>query len=208
MFRFDMTVSDVERLQSAEAADADVSFQMDEDAFRAFYDRTARALWNYLARITGDTQAADDLLQETYYRFLRTHGTWDGESHRRAYLFRIATNLVHDGRRRSRRAPIVALPEPEKVSDIASRGDVAESAVQRTDLRRAMSRLRPRERALLWLAYGQGHAHAEIAQTLGVKTASVKLLLFRARRKLAGLMRRTAPQNHVEDQGRPVREDR
>ena len=202
MFRFDMTVSEVERLQSADAADADVSFQMDEDAFRAFYDRTARALWNYLARITGDTQAADDLLQESYYRFLRTHGTWDGESHRRAYLFRIATNLVHDGRRRARRAPIVALPEPEKVSDIASQGDAAESVVQRTDLRRAMSRLRPRERALLWLAYGQGHAHAEIAQTLGVKTASVKLLLFRARRKLAGLMRRTSAE------GRPARADR
>jgi len=92
MFRFDMTVSDVERLQSAEAAaDADVSFQMDEDAFRAFYDRTARTLWNYLARLTGDRQTADDLLQETYYRFLRTHGSWDSESHRRAYLFRIAT---------------------------------------------------------------------------------------------------------------------
>ena len=200
MFRFDMTVSDVERLQQAEAADADVSFQMDEDAFRAFYDRTARSLWNYLARITGDRQAADDLLQESYYRFLRTRGTWDGESHRRAYLFRIATNLVHDGRRRARRAPIVALPEPDMVADIASRGDAAESAVQRTDLRRAMGRLRPRERALLWLAYGQGHAHAEIAETLGVKTASVKLLLFRARRKLAGMMR-LAPQRPRE--GRP-----
>ena len=200
MFRFDMTVSDVERLHQAEAADADVSFQMDEDAFRAFYDRTARSLWNYLARITGDRQAADDLLQESYYRFLRTRGTWDGESHRRAYLFRIATNLVHDGRRRARRAPIVALPEPDMVADIASRGDAAESAVQRTDLRRAMGRLRPRERALLWLAYGQGHAHTEIAQTLGVKTASVKLLLFRARRKLAGLMR-LAPQRSRE--GRP-----
>jgi RNA polymerase sigma-70 factor, ECF subfamily len=58
-------------------------------------------------------------------------------------------------------------------------------------VRRAMSRLRPRERALLWLAYGQGHAHTEIAETLGVKTASVKLLLFRARRKLATLLRRT-----------------
>jgi RNA polymerase sigma-70 factor (ECF subfamily) len=44
---------------------------------------------------------------------------------------------------------------------------------------------------LLWLAYAQGHAHSEIAETLGVKTASVKLLLFRARRKLAALLRRT-----------------
>jgi RNA polymerase sigma-70 factor (ECF subfamily) len=85
---------------------------------------------------------------------------------------------------------MVALPEPDQVSDVNA-GDLSEHAAQRTDLRRAMSRLRPRERALLWLAYGQGHAHAEIAETLGVKTASVKLLLFRARRKLATLLRRT-----------------
>jgi RNA polymerase sigma-70 factor, ECF subfamily len=203
MFRAsDMTISEVERLEAV--AEADVSFQMDEDAFRAFYDRTARSLWNYLARITGDRQAADDLLQETYYRFLRMHGSWDGESHRRAYLFRIATNLAHDRRRRSLRAPMVALSEPEQVADPAAHGDVAEHAAQRTDLRRAMSRLRPRDRALLWLAYAQGHAHAEIAQTLGVKTASVKLLLFRARRKLAALLRRT----HAHTQGRTAREDR
>lgn len=202
MFRAsDMTISEVERLEAV--ADAEVSFQMDEDAFRDFYDRTARSLWNYLARITGERQAADDLLQETYYRFLRTHGTWDGESHRRAYLFRIATNLVHDRRRRSLRVPMLALPEPEQTPDLAA-PDAAERAATRTDLRRAMGRLRPRERALLWLAYAQGHAHSEIAETLGVKTASVKLLLFRARRKLAVLMR--GPQGSTER--RSVREDR
>jgi len=44
---------------------------MDEETFRAFYDRTARPVWSYLARITGDRALADDLLQESYYRFLR-----------------------------------------------------------------------------------------------------------------------------------------
>ena len=95
----DLTFTDVERL---EAAEIDVPFEMDEDAFRAFYDRTARSLWSYLARITSDPSAADDLLQESFYRFLRTRVNWESESHRRAYLFRIATNLVRDGQRRSR----------------------------------------------------------------------------------------------------------
>jgi RNA polymerase sigma-70 factor (ECF subfamily) len=182
----DLTFSDVERL---EAAEVDVPFEMDEDAFRAFYDRTARSLWHYLSRIAGDTHVADDLLQESYYRFLRTRGHWESESHRRAYLFQIATNLVRDGRRRARRWHTVPLPDPDRSDNLATGGDPAEAGVRRTDLRRAMDRLRPRERALLWLAYAQGHAHTEIALTLGVKTGSVKLLLFRARRKLAGLLR-------------------
>ena len=52
-----------------------------------------------------------------------------------------------------------------------------------------MARLKPRERDLLWLAYAQGSSHKEIAETLGLKTASIKLLLFRARRRLAGMLR-------------------
>jgi RNA polymerase sigma-70 factor, ECF subfamily len=188
-----VTISDVEQLEAV--ADAAVTFEMDEDAFRAFYDRTARALWNYLSRMTGDPQTADDLLQESYYRFLRSRGAWESEAHRRAYLFRIATNLVRDGQRRGRRAHIVSLPDDDREMADVSGANHGETAVRRTDLRRAMGRLRPRERALLWLAYGQGHAHTEIAETLGVKTASVKLLLFRARRKLAGILRRRAEEN-------------
>ena len=52
-----------ERLQ-AEAAGPDVALVMDEDTFRAFYDRTARSVWAYLSRMTGDPHLADDLLQD------------------------------------------------------------------------------------------------------------------------------------------------
>jgi RNA polymerase sigma-70 factor (ECF subfamily) len=51
-----------------------------------------------------------------------------------------------------------------------------------------MGRLKPRERALLWLAYAQGSSHREIADVLGLKAGSIKLLLFRARRKLAAML--------------------
>ncbi|HEX7809722.1 MAG TPA: sigma factor, partial [Thermoanaerobaculia bacterium] len=53
---------------------------MGEDEFRAFYERTARPLWSYLSRITGDRQQADDLLQEAYYRFYRAGRTHENES--------------------------------------------------------------------------------------------------------------------------------
>jgi RNA polymerase sigma-70 factor, ECF subfamily len=178
------TVTNVERLEAA-AGELDVPFEMDEDAFRAFYDRTARPLWAYLARMTGDRQAADDLLQETYYRFLRAKVALDDEAHRRHYLFRIATNLARDGYRRRVITPeLVAGSIETDATDSAS----ARGADTRLDLTRAFGRLKRRERELLWLAYAQGSSHQEIGAALGLKTASIKPLLFRARHKLATLL--------------------
>jgi RNA polymerase sigma-70 factor (ECF subfamily) len=178
------TLSEIEQLR-AEAAAADAVFEMDEEAFRALYDRTARALWAYLSRITGSPDLADDLLQETYYRFLRARVRYESDAHRRNSLFRIATNLVRDGHRRSVRCRFVGIPDDDIRADV----DVAGDTERRTDLGRAMAQLRPREREMLWLAYAQGSNHRDIAGTLGVKAESVRLLLFRARRELARLLR-------------------
>jgi RNA polymerase sigma-70 factor (ECF subfamily) len=182
----DMTLSDLERLGAA-AGEADEAFQMDEDSFRVFYERTSRPVWAYLSRAIGDPRQADDLLQETYYRFLRATAAPSDEAHRRNYLFRIATNLVHDARRQGR-LEVVQLHDGIERAD-PHHADNAAGAARRVDLARAMARLKPRERDLLWLAYAQGSSHKEIAEALGLKAASIKLLLFRARRRLAIFMR-------------------
>jgi RNA polymerase sigma-70 factor (ECF subfamily) len=175
-----VTLTEAERL--ALAADTGVALAMDEDAFRAFYDRTARALWVYLSRLSGDPQAADDLLQETYYRFLRARVSYEDEAHRRNYLFRVGTNLVRDGHRRRRTQPA---PDIQHDDPVDPRSDVGGRVERRADLTRAMARLTPRERALVWLAYAEGKSHREIGDTIGVRAGSVKILLFRARRKMA-----------------------
>jgi RNA polymerase sigma-70 factor (ECF subfamily) len=187
----DLTFSDVERLDTA-AGTLDVTFHMDEEAFRSFYDRTARAVWAYLSRATGDDRLADDLLQEAYYRFLRasdSRGAAGGrdETYRRHYLFRIAVNLVRDHYRRPRFDRLPSADERQHPRS-PSGDEAAERAARRIDLSRAMARLKPRERDLLWLAYAQGSSHEEIAAALGLKTGSIKALLFRARRRLAGLL--------------------
>ncbi len=167
--------------------DASASLMMDEDTFRSFYDRTARGLSAYLARVTGDRQIAEDLLQETFYRFLRAAATYDNETHRRNSLYRIATNLALDFRRR--RLARAAFPAGDSIERVPSGADAG--ATERTaDLTRAMSRLKPRERAILWLAYAEGASHLEIARVLGLSPTSLKPMLFRARRKLAELLGR------------------
>ena len=184
MFR-ETTLNDIERDQALNDA---AVFVMDEDTFRAFYERTARGLWAYLARVTGDRALADDLLQEAFYRFLRASATYTSEAHRRNSLYRIATNLARDARRRSLARGLANLAGDD-IERIPSGQDAA-ATEHRTDFTRAMTRLKPRERAILWLAYAEGASHREIAEVLGVRATSLKPMLFRARRKLAGLLGR------------------
>ncbi len=177
----------VDRCVAADSlGDDDDVLPMTEQEFRAFYDGTARPLWAYLARAAGDRRLADDLLQETYYRFLKSRVTFDDEAHRRNYLFRIATHLVIDRRRRPKIEAAALAEPPDHVAD--KRGDVATDAARRVDIGRALAKLRPRDRALVWLAYVNGSSHKEIAEALGLRRASIKLLLFRARRKLTALL--------------------
>jgi RNA polymerase sigma-70 factor (ECF subfamily) len=180
------TLSGLERPQADEAG---ALLRMDEETFRAFYERTARPVWAYLARITGDPQLADDLLQEAYYRFYRAGAVHESEAHRRNSLFRIATNLARDSGRRRRHFHDVPLPEDNERSEMPLDMRTADRAENRTDLARALARLKPLQREMLWLAYAQGSSHDEIAQVLGVTIGSVKSLLFRARRRLAELLR-------------------
>jgi RNA polymerase sigma-70 factor (ECF subfamily) len=183
-----MTLSDVDRL-ALEAETGSDALAMDEDAFRVFYEQTARGLWAYLSRATGDAEAANDLLQESYYRLLRTTTSFETEAHRRHYLFRIAANLLRDRRRRPSRE--VPLPDPGEERSQLSQNSLPAAIVARRDVSRALVALRPRDRDLLWFAYAQGMTHSEIAAALGVKSGSVRMLLFRARAKLLARLTRT-----------------
>jgi RNA polymerase sigma-70 factor (ECF subfamily) len=163
-----------------------VAFRMDEDAFRGFYDRTSRVLWLYLRRLTGDAHSADDLLQEAYYRFLRADVALENDAHRRHYLFRIATNLVRDGVRRTHTRPAIVAHDDEIAPNDRRTSDL--TIDRRIAVNEALSHLGRRERAMLWLAYAQGASHEEIADVVGVKPGSVKSLLYRARRRMAALL--------------------
>jgi RNA polymerase sigma-70 factor (ECF subfamily) len=171
--------------------------QMDEEEFRSFYERTARPLWSYLARISGSPQQADDHLQEAYYRFYRAASRHESEAHRRNSLFRIATNLVRDAARRTR--GFESVPLAEESLQLRSESRPEGEAMIRTDLARAMQQLEPVQRELLWLAYAQGTSHEEIAGILSLRTVSIRTMLLRARRKLAAILTgATSPESREE----------
>jgi RNA polymerase sigma-70 factor (ECF subfamily) len=101
------------------------------------------------------------------------------EAESKSYLFRIATNLVHDRWRRGQVANRFSRPAETHDENLESR----------TDVRRAFERLKPRERQLLWLAYVEGSSHKDIGGVTGLRVGSIRLLLLRARKKLAAALR-------------------
>lgn len=151
---------------------------LSETEFGDLYAATARPLKSYIARVTGNATLADDLLQETYFRYLRACPDVE-PSQQKAYLYRIATNLVRDHfrRRKFQEAPL----------DLTDGLCVPPAGASGVD--KALGRLLPRERELVLLAYVEGATHREIAAITGLKEDSVRPLLFRIRQKLATILR-------------------
>ncbi len=155
---------------------------MDEARFELFYRKTAGSLWSYLFRMTADAAAADDLLQKAFFRFIRSNPALATEEHMRRWLFRTATNLALDHFRETKRDRN-RIEEPVR----ADGGGEARELL-RHDMMKIFAELKPRERALLWLAHVEEADHEDISEALGVKAKSVKVLLFRARRRLGELL--------------------
>ena len=185
----DLTETAVIRVEdvSAHTTDRARTELLTETEFQDLYRAYGRPLWAYLYRVTGSAADADDLVQEAYCRLLATPVATRDHAELRAYLFRIATNAATDLWRRGGRGSRRTVPV---TSETASVGDHAQAVALKQDMARTFRDLKPQERVLLWLAHVEGNAHAEIAETLGLTAASVPVLLHRARRKLADLLRK------------------
>jgi RNA polymerase sigma-70 factor (ECF subfamily) len=149
-----------------------------EQEFRLLYERSARPLRAYLYRMLNDASRADDILQETYLRFLQARLPADmTEDHRKNYLFRIATNLLHNE---------ACARKTVELTDCAGPSNAPEKVL---DSVRYLEQLPPRQRELLWLAYVEEFTHKEIAGMLGIKAPSVRPMLARARERLSEILK-------------------
>jgi RNA polymerase sigma-70 factor (ECF subfamily) len=156
---------------------------IDEQAFHLLYRRTAGALRAYVARVLGNMTHADDIVQESYLRLVRSPPATDDPQQLRAFLFRVASRLIVDHWRRGRHER--DLPD----ASVAARGAPGPDLPLRLDMARVFEQLNPQQRQLMWLAYVEGADHREIAAALGLRERSVRVLLHRTRRKLARLLR-------------------
>jgi len=167
---------------------------VDRTAFQTFYDETASGLRAYLRLRCRDATLADDLLQDTYLRLLRGRLPELAAAQLKSYLYKTAHSVLVDHYRARQREKTLHDQDASTRSDelagdeniVALDGLPAVGPLELPlDMERVFGALQPRQQTLLWLAYVEGFKHTEIAEVIGVNSASVRVLLSRARAELA-----------------------
>jgi RNA polymerase sigma-70 factor (ECF subfamily) len=167
----------------------------DRTAFHSLVLRHQRPLSGYARRMLLNTDAADDVVQETLLRLWSRADRYDPKAARlTTWLHRVAHNLCVDMQRRSAR--VLPLPEgwdgSDGQSDSMSDGrhdshgpEAALAAENRAHrIRAAIATLPERQRSALLLCHYQGMSNRQAAEVLGVGVEALESLLSRARRRL------------------------
>lgn len=141
-------------------------------------------LRRYARALTGRTDGADDLVQDTLERALEKWRFWRLGSELRPWLFAIMHNLYVDGLRRDTRVEYRAeddLPLP------AQRGEQTDRLELR-DLDRALAQLPVEQREVLLMVALEEFSYAEVARALDIPQGTVMSRLSRARSRLKAVL--------------------
>jgi RNA polymerase sigma-70 factor (ECF subfamily) len=135
----------------------------------------ARNLLRFARRLTSDTEAAEDLVQETLLRAWRGFAQFRGGTNARAWLFRILLNTFY-GQGRKGRLTLVPLGETDRAG--VSGGSTA------LEVTGALAKLSPEQRAVLMLGAVEGFTCREISEMLHIPMGTVMSRMSRARQAM------------------------
>jgi RNA polymerase sigma-70 factor (ECF subfamily) len=169
------------------------------------FERYHGPLFDFLARMTGDRTAAEDLVQDIFVRILKYRATFRDGGSFETWLYRIARNARADYfRQRTPVEPLEgeALDRPEPAPGPALR---LMADRDRARLKRALMLLPEDKRELLVLARYRDMKYERIAEILGIEVGAVKVRVHRAIRELRTLflqLRDETPSCDVKTPGR------
>jgi RNA polymerase sigma-70 factor (ECF subfamily) len=139
-------------------------------------------LRRYARALTGNAEAADDLVQDSLERAIARFGQFQAGTNLRAWLFTIVHNMRCDQHRRVVRRPM-EIPIDDAPHEASTRASQAD-ALHLADFRRAFARLSEPHREVLALVGLEGLDYQRAADILGVEVGTVKSRVFRARESL------------------------
>jgi len=157
----------------------------DLEAFEELFRQFHRDVRGWLARLTRDPAAADDLTVEVFWRIYRAHARFDPARSFGAWARQIASNAAIDHLRRAARERAAAsfAPDPGPPDSAARRN-------LNVRIERAFLTLPPKLRVVADLAFVENWPQEEIAAALGISRSAVKARAFRAMNRLKVALKR------------------
>jgi len=152
------------------------------DAFAELVKRWQQPLWRHACRLTGQEDAAWDVVQEGWTAIIRGLTRLDDPARFRQWAYRIVTNKAADwvqGRQRAR-----SRTEELQVEASAAGQSGGDEAQAREDAAMMLRRLPSDQQTILSLRYIDGFGIAEIAEIMGIPEGTVKSRLHNAREEL------------------------
>ena len=168
----------------------------DVESFRFLVESLSRPLIAMAFRYTGDWEAARDLTQETWIRVYERIDRYDPARPFRNWLLTVHRNgCLNHLRRAHVRLEVAGMETSEAAGVAASHGDNPYSRYEQTEfmqrLRHAMERLTERERTVFSLVDIEHNGQEVAAAIIGIKPVTLRTTLHNARKKLAGILRKT-----------------
>lgn len=162
----------------------------DISAFEEVLSTFEKPLWNYLVRLVGSRDDAEDLIQDTFVKIYKHIRTIDPSKNLKSWIYTIATNTAYDFLRKKKRQATTELDEEyETKPDNASYYSVStENNVEKKDVSAAIEQLDILYRGPIILYYKDGFSYEEIADMLSIPINTLKTRLSRAKKQLATLL--------------------
>jgi RNA polymerase sigma-70 factor (ECF subfamily) len=175
------------------------ALRLDEAGLGAVFDQCYRPLYLYLYAHLGHAATAEDLTAEVFRIFIEQVSRGRGPTRRlKAWLYRVAHNLMVDELRRRRYSEHDLLPEDLPDGDPAP-ADQVQRNEERQALRLALRRLPAKQQVVLTMKYFQGMDNDRIARALQLKQGAVRALQFRGLRALARTLKKTPAPRREEN---------
>jgi RNA polymerase sigma-70 factor (ECF subfamily) len=154
----------------------------DTRAFGELIRRHQSHVRNFLRKLSGDINAADDLAQDCFMRAWDKLHTFSGRGSFIGWLLKIAYTTFLQSKRKSKRYAEI-LEQVGHVSEIESRTHSVQSD-EVGDLDKFLAVLSEEERAIMVMSYACGLSHREISEATSMPVGSVKSVIFRGKEKI------------------------
>lgn len=160
----------------------------EREAYRHLVRRYQDLLYRHALRMTGDSDVAEDMVQEALVKGYRSLDQCRQPERVGGWLFRIASNKCKDYLKSRRRSDVALEDAPTQESGGSGPGEAARRAGIRDDIQDALERLTPEKREAFLLKHLEGWAYEEMAERLDVSVSALKMRVHRAREELQDLL--------------------